>query len=182
MIMLNELLDNDKILVALIGVVAGIASATVSYLWQVRFERKKKLLEIEAERKHLFKKEIAEAVQIIMAMIQEISWVAWEVGKGHLNIDLEYLEKYNTKAKENLHTISKHLAYIAATDLAVYQSLREISQKVYDQDVKLANQLIDFVAGKVAKESFQEIKDEVLRLEKELPNSFAEQLTKIDEA
>ena len=77
MTLLNELPGTDKILVALIGVVAGIASATVSYLWQVRFERKKKLLEIEAERKHLFKKEIAEAVQIIMAMIQEISWVAW---------------------------------------------------------------------------------------------------------
>lgn len=138
-------------------------------------------MEIETERKHLFKKEIVEAVQIMMAMIQEISWVAWEVGKGHLTIDLEYLEKYNTKAKENLHNISKHLAYIAATDLAIYKSLREISQKVYDQDVKLANRLIDFLEGKVEKESFQEIKDEVLRLEKELPQSFAEQLTNVDE-
>ena len=99
-----------------------------------------------------------------------------------MNIDLEYLEKYNAKAKENLHNISKHLAYIAATDLAVYQNLREISQKVYDQDVKLANRLIDYLDGKVEKESFQEIKDEVLRLEKELPQSFAEQLIKVDEA
>lgn len=42
MIMLNEVFTTDKIIVALIGIVAGIASATVSYLWQVRFEKKEK--------------------------------------------------------------------------------------------------------------------------------------------
>ncbi|MEL7003755.1 MAG: hypothetical protein AAFN93_13615 [Bacteroidota bacterium] len=175
-------MENATLFAALIGVVTGVASSFVTHFFQVRLEKQKKQLESEINRKNEFKKEIAQTVQVIMAMVQEISWVSWEVTKGTAYKSQEYLENYNKTAKEHLGKASAQLALLAATDLSVYNRLREIIQEVYDLDLELANGLVDFVEGKVDKDHFMQMKKKALQVEKALPTKFAEILNTVDES
>ncbi len=174
-------MENVNLFAALIGVLAGVASSFVSHFFQIRLERHKNQLESEVNRKNEFKKEIANAVQIIMSMVQEISWVSWEVSKGKAEKSNEYLNKYNGAAKENLSKTSAHLALIAAIDLPVYEKLRKIAQEVYDLDLELANSLVDFIDQKVDIDHFSTLKKKVLLVEEELPRQFAEILKTVDQ-
>jgi hypothetical protein len=175
-------MENATLFATLIGVLTGVASSFVAHFFQIRLERQKNRLETETNRRNEFKKEIANTVQIIMSMVQEISWVVWEVSVGKSEKSGEYLNKYNSSAKENLSKTSAHLALIAATDLPVYDKLRKIAQEVYALDLELANSLVDFIDGRVNNDHFSSLKKKVGLVEVELPNKFAEILKTIDKS
>lgn len=173
-------MENATLFAALIGVLTGVASSFVTHFFQIRLERQKKQFEIEVNKKSEFKKEIASTVQVIMAMVQEMAWVSWEVSKGKVQERKDCLEKYNLTAKSNLSKASAQLALLAATDLSIYNKLREIAQEVYDLDLELANHLVDFMDGKEINRIFSEFKGKVSIVEKELPKKFAEILNTVD--
>jgi folate-binding Fe-S cluster repair protein YgfZ len=175
-------MDNPTLFATLIGLLTGVSSSFVTHFLQIRLEKQKKQLETEINRKNEFKKEIANTVQVIMSMVQEIAWVLWEVSKGKAEKSKDYLNNYNLTAKNNLSKTSAQLALLAATDLSIYNTLREIAQDVYNLDLDLANNLVDFVDGKTSIENFSELKEKVSIVETELPKKFAEILIAVDKS
>ncbi len=174
-------MEDTTLMAAFVGVLAGTTSAFVTHIFQIRLERKKKEIESRNIFKKELKKEIAIAVQAIMSLIQEISWASWEVQKNGNKSSSMILEQYNINAKQKLSEISKQLAFIAATDLRVYDRLRAIVENVYMLDVQLANSLVDLTEGKIQKAHFSNLKDSIRKIEYRLPLKFADILRSVDQ-
>jgi len=113
-------------------------------------------------------------------MIQDASWVCWEVSKGKAEIDTNYLQAYNKTAKLTLNKIIKQLALLAATDIEVYQKVRSLAEEVYKIDLSIGNALVDYLDGQSNKNDFSTLKTESRELESSLPLKFAEVLKSVD--
>lgn len=171
---------NTTLLATLVGVLTGVISSFITHYFQVRLERQRMLLQAKSNSRKDFKLEIAGTVQTIMAMIHEMAWTTWEASKGQAKNKDVYLSQYNEKAKKNLTLLSQKLALIAATDISIYEKIREIAQTVFSLDEELANELVKLSEGKSSNENFAKMKKEVNNIEGHLPKQFAEILKLAD--
>ncbi|MCI4671858.1 MAG: hypothetical protein MRZ79_27195 [Bacteroidia bacterium] len=174
-------MENPSILAAIVGVSTGVISAFFTHIFQLRFERRKNQIDSKYKWKNEFKKELANTVQTIMEMIQEVSWVAWEVSKKRGEKSEAYLQKYNASAKQKRSLISKQLAMIAASDRDTFKKMREVATIADKLELEFADSLVDYVDGNLEEEVFgKKLKVDAKKAYDELPEKFIEVLKFVD--
>ena len=178
---LMQMPNNIELLVAIIALVSGVVSAVVTYFLQVRLEKRKTDLANREAQKKAFKLEISNCVQLIMVLVQNVSWISWSAQKNRFADKTKYLSDYDDLVQRRLAELAQKLAWLAATDLEVYQRLQAIARIAYQIDADLANALVAFENKDIDPNTFKDINRRANQMENELPIQFADIIKSVDQ-